>query len=472
MTAEDAASGCIVDANKSTAILDQVGFECLAHIMRHVSCLVILRAGCVCTTWRDQARGAHVWQEALQRRMYTPSLLCDVREELDWKSEAIAASQVSCKPALHLSGLHSDEVLVMAWAHHGRQLATASRDSTAAVLEVSWQPTAVRLVHQFRAPPEYPDAVGFSIAWSHCNSYIGVIWAINNAHQGNLTIFDVQSGDCLHQVKISPSDSGVAWLPGTACVSGRRLQWYRSANGTMHNLYELAVYKPGLTTSAIFARFDSQQDPREWGMNYRHMISVSHDGSLAIMWSGGVSSTPGEWGHCTCVVLRKTAPEDCAVLTETEQVLEHCGAVLGAALSPCGEYVLVNVRPHMEVEGKIELARHFELCLWQNPFAPSLREPSPPGIICKYKGHVAKSPSSEPFNVHPSFSPEGRFVASGSEDGAIFVWHRLLGHRLYVSSPHLVLVNCVVWCPTRPGAIATCSDDGTVAIWEDSWDSE
>ncbi len=71
--------------------------------------------------------------------------------------------------------------------------------------------------------------------------------------------------------------------------------------------------------------------------------------------------------------------------------------------------------------------------------------------------------SNSSFYVKSSFSPDGRFIVSGSSDFDVFLWDvqhpllpplRLKGHHGEVSD--------VTWCPTDMSKIASCSDDTTV----------
>jgi len=57
------------------------------------------------------------------------------------------------------------------------------------------------------------------------------------------------------------------------------------------------------------------------------------------------------------------------------------------------------------------------------------------------------------------------FVASGSEDGNVYVWHREREDPVAVLRGHTGVVNAVTWNPADPSMLVSCSDDGTVRVW-------
>jgi WD40 repeat protein len=67
---------------------------------------------------------------------------------------------------------------------------------------------------------------------------------------------------------------------------------------------------------------------------------------------------------------------------------------------------------------------------------------------------------------HATFGgPNEEFIASGSEDSKVYLWHRRQERPIMVFSGHTRTVNCVSWHPTLPLLFASASDDATVRIW-------
>uniref|UniRef100_A0A8C4Q3N3 WD repeat-containing protein 26 n=1 Tax=Eptatretus burgeri TaxID=7764 RepID=A0A8C4Q3N3_EPTBU len=70
------------------------------------------------------------------------------------------------------------------------------------------------------------------------------------------------------------------------------------------------------------------------------------------------------------------------------------------------------------------------------------------------------------YTIHSCFGGSNDdFLASGSEDHNVYVWHRKSELPIAVLSGHARTVNCVSWNPQVPSMFASASDDGTVRIW-------
>ncbi|KAJ9563694.1 hypothetical protein OSB04_008854 [Centaurea solstitialis] len=82
-------------------------------------------------------------------------------------------------------------------------------------------------------------------------------------------------------------------------------------------------------------------------------------------------------------------------------------------------------------------------------------------FISKYRGHRRSR-----FIVRACFGGcQQAFIASGSEDSQIYIWHRGSGELIETLGGHSGAVNCVSWNPTNPHMLASASDDRTIRIW-------
>lgn len=57
------------------------------------------------------------------------------------------------------------------------------------------------------------------------------------------------------------------------------------------------------------------------------------------------------------------------------------------------------------------------------------------------------------------------YVASGSEDGNVYIWHRHWEEPVSVLRGHTGVVNAVSWSPTNPALLISASDDGSIRLW-------
>lgn len=70
------------------------------------------------------------------------------------------------------------------------------------------------------------------------------------------------------------------------------------------------------------------------------------------------------------------------------------------------------------------------------------------------------------FAIHSCFGGVNEsFVASGSEDKVVYIWHIKREEPLAKLAGHTKTVNCVSWNPVYPSLLASASDDATVRIW-------
>ncbi|KAI3457676.1 hypothetical protein Pfo_014339 [Paulownia fortunei] len=126
--------------------------------------------------------------------------------------------------------------------------------------------------------------------------------------------------------------------------------------------------------------------------------------------------------------------------TNSEKFIEEDQPIISFALSEDNKFLLVSLLNE-------------ELHLWNIDGCTRL--------VAKYKGHKRSR-----FVVRSCFGGlEQAFIASGSEDSQVYIWHRLSGELILTLAGHSGAVNCVSWNPANPHMLASASDDRTIRIW-------
>ncbi|KAL6976208.1 WD repeat-containing protein 26 [Sarracenia purpurea var. burkii] len=139
-------------------------------------------------------------------------------------------------------------------------------------------------------------------------------------------------------------------------------------------------------------------------------------------------------------ICRETAISLLERETEFERLIEEEHVITSFSLSKDNKFLLVNLVNQ-------------EIDLW------SIEDDIK--VVSKYKGHKRTR-----FVIRSCFGGfEQAFIASGSEDSQVYIWHRGTGELLSTLPGHSGAVNCVSWNPTNPCMLASASDDCTIRIW-------
>ncbi|KAK4278919.1 hypothetical protein QN277_016693 [Acacia crassicarpa] len=126
--------------------------------------------------------------------------------------------------------------------------------------------------------------------------------------------------------------------------------------------------------------------------------------------------------------------------TKDERFIEEEQTITSFSLSKDKRFMLVNLWDQ-------------EIHLWKIEGDPKL--------VGKYKGHRRTR-----FLVRSCFGGlKQAFIASGSEDSQVYIWHRSSGELIEALPGHSGTVNCVTWNPANPHMLASASDDRTIRIW-------
>ncbi|MBA0716899.1 hypothetical protein Golax_004753 [Gossypium laxum] len=123
-----------------------------------------------------------------------------------------------------------------------------------------------------------------------------------------------------------------------------------------------------------------------------------------------------------------------------DRLIEEVDMITSFSLSKDNKFLLVNLMNQ-------------EIHLWSIEGDPKL--------ISEYKGHKRTR-----FVIRSCFGGlDQSFIASGSEDSQVYIWHRCSGELLLALPGHSGAVNCVSWNPGNLHMLASASDDGTIRIW-------
>ncbi|XWS54393.1 hypothetical protein CRYUN_Cryun10bG0086500 [Craigia yunnanensis] len=123
-----------------------------------------------------------------------------------------------------------------------------------------------------------------------------------------------------------------------------------------------------------------------------------------------------------------------------ERLIEEVDMITSFSLSKDNKFLLVNLINQ-------------EIHLWSIEGDPKL--------MSRYKGHKRTR-----FVIRSCFGGLGQaFIASGSEDSQVYIWHRCSAELLFALPGHSGAVNCVSWNPANRHMLASSSDDQTIRIW-------
>ncbi|KAJ8947528.1 hypothetical protein NQ318_005005 [Aromia moschata] len=70
------------------------------------------------------------------------------------------------------------------------------------------------------------------------------------------------------------------------------------------------------------------------------------------------------------------------------------------------------------------------------------------------------------FTIHSTFGGANQdFIASGSEDNQVYIWHVRNEQPIATLQGHTRTVNCVSWNPVYPHILVSVSDDCSIRVW-------
>ncbi|KAK7316673.1 hypothetical protein RJT34_00308 [Clitoria ternatea] len=280
------------------------------------------------------------------------------------------------------------------------------------------------------------------VQFSHNGKYLAsaskdrsaIIWEVDV--NGGLSIKHKLLG---HQKPVS----SVSWSPNDqellTCGEEEAVRRWDVSTGKCLQVYEKAG--PGLVSCAWFPSGKCILS----GLSDKSICMWELDGKEVESWKGQRTlkisdlEITGEGEHILSIC------KDNAILlfnkeTKNERFIEEDQTITSFSLSKDSKFLLVNLLNQ-------------EIHLWDIEGNPKL--------VAKYKSHKRSR-----FVIRSCFGGlRESFIASGSEDSQVYIWHRNSGDLIEALPGHSGAVNCVSWNPANPHMLASASDDRTIRIW-------
>ncbi|KAH9833011.1 WD40 repeat-like protein [Rhodofomes roseus] len=324
--------------------------------------------------------------------------------------------------------VHTDEVWNLEWSHSGNFLASASKDKTAIIWRVEHdKDPSIRDISPQFILRDHPYPVG-CVAWSLDDSIL-----LTSAEHF-IKLWNTRTGLCVRSLEAHTDVvTALAWLPdGSGFISGgldrKIILW--DADGKQRDSWgQSPIRVTDLTVTPDFTR----------------LVAV---GMYDVPASGpGVTATPENGNQSGAGRSAENRVIVYDLLTKQPQLfIPVDGELTSVEVSDDSRYALINRAP--------EANAPCEIHLWD---LESER------VARRYLGHKQSK-----HVIRSCFGGvDGTFVASGSEDAIVYIWHRDTGTLLEALPGHGPgSVNSVAWNPQNERMFASCSDDHTIRIWE------
>ena len=128
-----------------------------------------------------------------------------------------------------------------------------------------------------------------------------------------------------------------------------------------------------------------------------------------------------------------------SIKSDEEDVIEERYAIVSFVVDSDDKYIAINVRDQ-------------GVSLWDLKRKTLLR--------------ILLGVSQRNMTIFSTFSsPDATFLASGSEDGRVYIYNCAKEKPVAILSGHRRCVNCVSWNPRFPELMASVSDDHSVRLW-------
>ncbi|GAB1285806.1 WD repeat-containing protein 26 [Apodemus speciosus] len=346
---------------------------------------------------------------------------------------------------------HCNEVWFCKFSNDGTKLATGSKDTTVIIWQVDPDTHLLKLLKTLEG-----HAYGVSyIAWSPDDSYLvacgpddcSELWLWNV----QVGLCSITRGPCLARV-CSALESGFSF--GCGCYNcchallGKGVSLYSPGYPGTHSVDQAGTGE--LRTKMSQSHEDSLTSVA-WNPDGKRFVTGGQrgqfyqcdlDGNLLDSWEGVrvqclwcLSDGKTVLASDTHQRVRGYNFED---LTD-RNIVQEDHPIMSFTISKNGRLALLNVA----TQG---------VHLWD------LQDRV---LVRKYQGVTQGF-----YTIHSCFGGHNEdFIASGSEDHKVYIWHKRSELPIAELTGHTRTVNCVSWNPQIPSMMASASDDGTVRIW-------
>lgn len=350
---------------------------------------------------------------------------------------------------------HDDEILHIEFSHNGQLLATASRDGFSLVYDFVCTPP--RLLHRISLDGGL-GSVGSKVGWSPCDTYLAVSSIKRLTGQGCLELFEVNR-----------ERYTLLWRAASLTFD---LYASMHKNGLLYGSLHNSPTDP-LSNTLMNYTFEGECTG-EICLDSTHCKEQKNQFHLPVcgdQWLTAITGTNAIQNDIIWLSRLELDNGTPRLLGEPSYKIES-GPILSLRLTPNEDALLVNVRPYANDDWKKNL--ELDCSEFEQSVATAIKQECEVHMwslmggriemLGIYTGHRGFTPHDQPFVLFMETTEDSEYVASGSEDKCVHVWHK--GHkRSHRLAGHTDVVNAVSWQKRVPGMLASGSDDGTVCVW-------
>ncbi|KAL8057025.1 hypothetical protein ABFX02_04G157200 [Erythranthe guttata] len=191
-----------------------------------------------------------------------------------------------------------------------------------------------------------------------------------------------------------------------------------------------------------------------WAPDGKHIFTGFNDGSINMWNLQGEEVLSWQGGYTTRIADLAISPDGEELIstyrynrillfkwrTEARRYIDEFEHIISFTLSKDGRFLLVSMS-------------YEQIDLW------NIKD-QVPYMVMTYEWHIRKS-----YVLRACFvGRDEDFIASGSEDSKVYLWHTETGELMCTFDDHSAVVNCVCSNPARPDVIASGSDDRSIIV--------